>query len=131
VLRSHGRKAVSFLVIGGGVFVLGQGILLVLVGILQWPEVSANAVQLAITFAINFALNSLLTWKDRQRTFSSIVRFVTSRGATVLLTFGLFAVLVQYCNCNYLVANAIGVMAAMAINYVVSETWVFKQLEKG
>ena len=131
MLRSHGRKAVSFLAIGGGVFVIGQGILLLLVGVWQWSEVPANAVQLVITFAINFALNSVLTWKDRQRSFQSLVRFVTSRGATVLLTFGLFAVLVQYCNCNYLLANAIGVMTAMIINYAVSETWVFKQLEKG
>jgi putative flippase GtrA len=97
----------------------------------QWPELPANAVQLGITFAINFVLNSLLTWKDRQRTFGSVFRFVTSRGASVLLTFGLFAVLVQYCNCNYLVANAIGVAASMVINYAVSEKWVFRQLEKG
>jgi putative flippase GtrA len=131
VLRRHGRKAVSFLAIGGGVFVIGQGILLLLVGMWQWPELPANAVQLGITFAINFVLNSLLTWKDRQRTFGSVFRFVTSRGASVLLTFGLFAVLVQYCNCNYLVANAIGVAASMVINYAVSEKWVFRQLEKG
>lgn len=129
MLRRHSRKALTFVVIGGVVFGIGQLLLMLFIEVMRWNEISANAVQLVITFGLNYLLNSMLTWSDRQRSWKSFMKFVMARSATLALSFGVYVVLVSGLGFHYLLANSIGVGIAMMVNYVVSETWVFKKLE--
>ena len=129
MLRRHSRKALIFLMIGGAVFGIGQLLLILFIEVMRWNEIGSNAIQLVVTFGLNYLLNSLLTWRDRKRSWGSLTKFVMARSATLALSFGVYVVLVSFFNVHYLVANFIGVGAAMLVNYVVSETWVFKKLE--
>lgn len=133
-------KVVQFGAIGGGVFAVGMGLLYVMVEKLGMTPLQANAIQLAVTFALNYLLNRGLTWRDRTLSAASATRFFISRGATTVLNYYLFAWLISLqlaltiagqnlvFQIHYLAANVISLAVIMAINYVISDRWTFADI---
>lgn len=132
-------KFLTFGAIGGSVFLLGMALLHVLVGVAGWPVLLANAIQLAVTFWLNYVLNKKITWRDRQITRLAAHKFLISRAATTALNFFLFAWLVtlQFSfnlmgqavsfSIGYLTANLITLVAMTALNYEISDRWAFAE----
>ena len=139
ILSSRLPKLVQFGIIGVSVFGLGMVLLYVLVDKLGWSPLQGNAVQLAVTFWLNYLLNRKITW--RYRTVSKLVvrKFIVSRTATTLFNFLLFAWLIsqqfsftifdQMINLsfNYLVANVISLAVVFILNYIISDLWTFAE----
>ncbi len=135
-------KYVQFGAIGGGVFALGMGLLALLVEVFHWTPLAANAVQLVVTFALNYLLNKHLTWKDRDISRSAANKFFVSRAATLVLNYYLFAALIKFhttftlfgqafvAHINYLTANVIALIGVMAINYIISDKWAFADITR-
>lgn len=136
------KKIVQFGLIGGGVFGFGMALLYVFVEFLGWSPLTANAVQLAVTFYLNYILNRNITWRERTVSRLASIKFLVSRGVTTLLNYGLFAALISLqfsfailgtaldFTINYLVANVISLAVVMLINYVVSDQWAFAEIAK-
>jgi cellulose synthase/poly-beta-1,6-N-acetylglucosamine synthase-like glycosyltransferase len=132
-------KFVVFGGIGGSVFVAGMAMLYFMVSVLGVSPLLANAIQLAITFWLNYVLNRKITWRERSVDRQAIYKFMTSRVATSVLNYLLFAWLIsqQYAlpffgrtisfSINYLAANIIGLAVIMALNYVISDSWAFAE----
>lgn len=131
-------RTVRFGAIGGGVFIFGNALLFGLVEVLKMAPITANGIQLAVTFLLNFMLNKRFTWGDRSLDRTAGLRFLISRSATTILNFFLFAWLVNLSgtltiagysfnlDIHYLVANVLSLMVIMALNFIASDKWVFK-----
>lgn len=132
-------KKIKFGLIGGSVFAVGLGLLHFLVSTAGWPLLLANAVQLAVTFWLNYILNKKITWRERAISRMAATKFLISRAATTVLNFFMFAWLVslQYnlvlfgqtleLSINYILANIITLIAVMALNYEISDRWAFAE----
>lgn len=119
------RKVASFVLIGGGVLLLGTFLMYVLVDVLHWNVLVASAAQLAATLWANFQLNKAYTWTGCESP-GMFRRFITTRLVTQVISFGLFALAVHI-GVQYLLANiVIGLFIGVAANYVSSDKWVFK-----
>jgi cellulose synthase/poly-beta-1,6-N-acetylglucosamine synthase-like glycosyltransferase len=137
-------KFVQFGAIGGSVFALGMALLYGMVEILHVSPLFANAVQLIVTFWLNYVLNKKITWRERSINRTAAHKFLVSRGATTAINYFLFAWLISLhyaftfygqtfsFGINYLVANIITLIAVMALNYEISDRWAFAEpKEKG
>lgn len=135
-------KFVQFGAIGGSVFALGMLSLFAMVEGLGLSPLVANAIQLALTFWLNYVLNKNITWRERAISRLAAHKFLVSRAATTTLNYLLFAWLIslQYSfvlfgqavdfTINYLVANVITLLAIMALNYEISDRWAFADAGK-
>lgn len=133
-------KVIKFGAIGGGVFAVGMGLLYILVEMFGMSPLAANAIQLVVTFGLNYVLNKRLTWKDRTISKRAANKFFASRAATTVLNYYLFAWLITFnttvsifsqtfsLSINYLVANVIALFGIMAINFIISDKWAFADL---
>jgi cellulose synthase/poly-beta-1,6-N-acetylglucosamine synthase-like glycosyltransferase/putative flippase GtrA len=132
-------KFVQFGAIGGSVFVLGMVLLTVLVEKLGWSPLVANALQLILTFWLNYLLNRRITWRERNVTRLAAHKFLFSRAVTTVLNYGLFALLTSVqlvlpwfghaltLRIHYLVANIITLIAMTIINFVTTDRWAFAE----
>lgn len=141
IIRSTGlsTKFVQFGVIGGSVFGLGMALLYVLIEVFNVSPLVANAIQLTVTFWLNYLLNRRITWRDRTVSRLAAQKFLVSRAATTALNYLLFALLIstQYnfvllgqafnFSVNYFVANIICLLAITVLNYQISDRWTFAQ----
>jgi glycosyltransferase XagB len=130
-------KFVQFGAIGGSVFAFGMALLYILVDKFGWSPLAANALQLVVTFGLNYLLNKHLTWKDRHVTRGAAHKFFASRAVTSVANYYLFAWLITLhatftlfgqafvASVNYLVANVLALFGIMALNYVISDRWAF------
>jgi len=130
-------KFVQFGAIGGSVFIIGMVMLFVLVGVFGWSPLAANALQLVLTFWLNYTLNSRITWRERGITQLAATKFFVSRTATTVLSYGLFTWLLHMhaslnlfgrtlsFSINYLVANLISMIIITLLNYLISDRWAF------
>lgn len=139
ITRMVGRlpKSVLFAAIGGSVFVVGMVLLFLLVEAAGFSPLVANAIQLAVTFWLNYVLNRHITWRDRTVTSTAAMKFLASRAATSVINYLLFVALIaaQFSfnlfgyaiefSVHYIVANIITLAAVMVLNYIVSDKWAF------
>lgn len=136
-------RMLRFGIIGGGVFGLGMVTLYGLVEGLAVPILMANAVQLALTFWLNYVLSRSLTWRDRDISERAVAKFLVSRAATTVLNFYLFAWLVTWqasvtiagqtyeFTVNYLLANVVALVGITFINFLISDRWAFANARRG
>ena len=132
-------KFVQFGSIGGSVFVLGMAMLYGMVELLDIPPLVANAVQLTVTFWLNYVLNRHITWRERNISRRAAYKFLVSRATTTVINYFLFAALIslQFAftvagysvafSVHYLTANVITLIAVMALNYEISDRWAFAE----
>lgn len=130
-------KFVQFGAIGGSVFAVGLAMLYILVEKFGWPPVAANALQLVVTFWLNYMLNKRITWRHRDVSDTAAQKYVLSRAATSIANYYLFAWLISIqvsfsffaqavsFSVNYLAASVISLLAIMAANFIISDRWAF------
>lgn len=123
------RKLI-FAAVGGSGVLLSFAILWLgidMFGLDHWVAYLAQAV---IVIEYNFLLSRFLTWRDRRDTVSFWSSWVKFHGARMLLTIplnqALFSLLTVVFGWHYVLANVTCITAATVINYVVSDTFVFK-----
>lgn len=132
-------KTIQFAAIGGSVFAVGMALLYVMVESLGITPLAANAVQLAVTFWLNYMLNRHITWRERTVSRRAAYKFLISRASTTLINYFLFAWLISLqvaitvagqniaFTVHYLLANVISLFAIMALNYEISDRWAFAE----
>ncbi|HSH18359.1 MAG TPA: glycosyltransferase [Candidatus Saccharimonadales bacterium] len=133
-------KFVQFGSIGGSVFALGMVLLYALVDGAGLNPLIANAIQLAVTFWLNYLLNRHVTWRERAVPRRAAYRFLISRAITTVINYFMFAWLISLqlafsilgtefaFSIHYLAANVITLIAIMALNYEISDRWAFAEL---
>jgi putative flippase GtrA len=93
----------------------------------------ANVLGFLISTQLNFALSSLITWRDRfadhERTALLARRLAGYNGlALISLTVNQAVFTVAALSINYLAAAVLGILAGMLLNYLVSGQLIFRRL---
>lgn len=117
-------RLVRFASVGAGVFAIGMTALYGLVEYAGMPVLAANAMQLVLTFWLNYTLNKSLTWRERTLAPRSASKFLVSRAVTTALNFYLFAWLIGL-PVHYLLASIISLAVITLVNFFVSDRWAF------
>jgi len=121
----HGKRLMSFSLIGFGLFAVGIFLEAFLVQVAGIPKVQAFIIQLALLVQVNFLANFRWTWGDRDAPFwRSCWRYNLKRLAGVLLNFALYPVLIHF-GMNYLAANALLTVVLTPVNYILGHFWTF------
>jgi putative flippase GtrA len=125
IASRHGRRLMSFSLIGFGVFVLGIFFQTFLVRALHVPAVPAYVTQLVLSVQLNFLANFKWTWSDRKAPFwRSCWRYNIKRAGGTLLSLALYPLLVRL-GMNYLIANGLLVVLLTPANYILGHFWTF------
>ena len=126
----HGKRLVSFSLIGFGLFAVGIALQAFLVQVAGIPKVEAFIIQLALLVQVNFLANYRWTWGDRDAPFwRSCWRYNLKRLAGILLNFAIYPILIDF-GMNYLAANALLVVALTPVNYLLGHFWTFSANNK-
>lgn len=122
---------------------LGIGIqflaLFLLKGVLHFQYLLATGIAVEAAVVHNFVWHEQYTWSDRispahrfggagawRRSLLRLLRFHAGNGAVSLLgNLALMKVMVGVGHMNYLIANGIAIVLCAAVNFLVSEEWVF------
>lgn len=125
--RAARDRVLGFALVGGGVFLLGAGLLAVLVSGLGIPPVPAGILSTAVSLETNFLLNRRVTWGDRVEVGfrAQWLRFHAARAGTVVANQALYSALVLV-GVPYLVAIAATTALATLVNFAVSDRYVFR-----
>ncbi|HLL67432.1 MAG TPA: glycosyltransferase [Micromonosporaceae bacterium] len=120
------RRIWSFALGGAFAAVVGAVLLGILVSAGMDP-LAAYGIQLAVSLAINFAMNYHITWRDRppSRLRRRVGWFLLSRGATQLLSWVAFAVLTAATAWHYQFVNVLCLLLAAAVNFWTADALVF------
>lgn len=66
----------------------------------------------------------------RQTLMGQFVRYLFTGGLAFVVDFGLFALCLYAFEWHYLLANLVGLLAGLALNYYISVAWVFSACER-
>ncbi|MDY0059650.1 MAG: GtrA family protein [Myxococcota bacterium] len=129
-----------FCLVGGSGVVVNLLVLWLLLGVLPgspdpWRHRVAMAGAIAVSIFTNFVLNDLWTWRDRSGQGAApwvirLVRFylVSSLAATV--QWGSGVLLHERLGVWIYLAQALGIVLAMGINFVVNHLWTFRNTHR-
>jgi putative flippase GtrA len=121
----HGKRLLSFSLVGFGVFAAGLGAQVFLVQIIGFSKIEAYVIQLVLSVQANFLANYHWTWGDRGAPFwRSCWRYNIKRLAGIVFNLGVYPVLIHF-GMNYVAANAFLVIALTPVNYVLGHFWTF------
>jgi cellulose synthase/poly-beta-1,6-N-acetylglucosamine synthase-like glycosyltransferase len=115
------------MMVGIAVMLTGFGLLAAMVELLSVQPTVAKAIEVFISIQLNYVGNRLFTERGRDvgSWWSGLVRNNLTRATTAGVTMGAFWVLTQHLHVYYMVASAISVAGAMAMNYMFHRLWVF------
>lgn len=124
-LRRHRAKFVTFVGIGGGLFVLGLLIQAVLTSRFRVGSVDSYLVQAVVTNELSFVLNYRITWRSANTPWLfAFWRFNAQKVITVTVNLMLYWCVVRL-GVDYLVANVLLAIVFTFVNYVGAEKFVF------
>ena len=66
----------------------------------------------------------------RKSLLGQFLRYLVTGGLAFVVDFGLFAVCLYMLDWHYLLANLVGLVAGLALNYALSIVWVFTACER-
>lgn len=144
-------RCLKFNLVGGIGVVVQFGALFVLKGVLNFPYLAATAIAVEAAVIHNFVWHERFTWADRlgigrSRTHCEqtklilsetwrdsvrrLLRFQLANGAVSLVgNLALMKVMVGLKHMNYLAANAIAILLCALANFLVSDEWVFAEID--
>jgi putative flippase GtrA len=133
--RVHGAPRIVRFLFVGGVASLLQLLLLYLIQLTGISKLLANFFAFEISTQVNFVLSYFITWYDRTPE-KPTVRYVVERllafngmaVSTLIINMSVFALMLLFV--HYLVAGAVGIIAAATTNFIVSSRLIFR-LRKG
>jgi len=131
----HGApRIVRFLSVGGVASLLQLLFLYLIVQLTGMSKLLANVPAFEISTQFNFTLSYFITWYDRTPK-KPTVRYVIERllgfngmaAATFIINWSVYAVMLFFV--HYLIAGALGIIAATTTNFVVSSRLIFRLRE--
>ena len=125
---------IRFLAVGGVASLL-QLLLLYLIQLSGISKIVANFFAFEISTQVNFSLSYLITWYERTPERPT-VRYILERLmafngmaiTTLIINMSVFAVMLLYV--HFLMAGALGIIAATTTNFIVS-SWIIFRRRKG
>jgi dolichol-phosphate mannosyltransferase len=93
-------------------------------------QAAASLFGIVVSIFTNFLLNDLWTWKDREKrpghVFGRLLRFYLVCSLASGIQFGTAMALTVWVRLHYLLAQLVGIVLAMAVNFVANNAWTFR-----
>jgi putative flippase GtrA/glycosyltransferase involved in cell wall biosynthesis len=125
LLRRHGNRFASFSAIGGGIFVAGLLIQLVLTSGFHVPSLASYLVQAVVSVEASYFLNRWVTWKGTRTPFlGSFLRFNLQKVVTVSANLVAYGILLRL-GVEYLLDNILLTVVFTFVNYIGADRLVF------
>jgi len=125
--QSMAMRWLKFNLVGGIGIAVQLLMLALLKTVLHLDYLIATALAVEITVIHNFLWHERFTWADRSR--AGVTRFLKFNLTTGLFSIAgnllLMKLLVGFAHVNYLLANGITISACSAVNFLVSDGFVF------
>lgn len=126
------RRISVFATVGAVGFLIQLASLALMTTAVGWPYEPATAVAVQLAVMHNFIWHERWTWRDRRLQKSALVarfwRYEITTGATSIVSNVLCtALLVERFGLHALPANALTVALMSAVNFVLSDRWVFSR----
>jgi dolichol-phosphate mannosyltransferase len=134
LMRRTGEIArfLKFALVGASGIVVNEGLLWLLhERLANLPLLAANAISIETSIITNFALNDLITFRDRRQAgagafLKRLGRFNLVSLVGLAINLGITALLTNVFGLHYLVSNLIGIAIGMLWNYLVNLGWTWK-----
>jgi putative flippase GtrA len=127
----HRFRFSLFALIGGGVFIAGLALQILLVRYARLGPDSSYAAQAIFSIELSYLLNRHLTWRDRSvGWWSAAVRFNAQKLLTTVVTMAAYALLVRF-GLEYVIANVLLTMIFTPVNYFAADLLVFVRGGRG
>ena len=93
----------------------------------------ASPIAIAVAIFNNYFFNSYFTWKKnikkRKFTFTQgLWRYYLTASVSGALNYFTLILLTAFTSMHYILANIVGILAGMLINFIFSEKWVFSEM---
>jgi putative flippase GtrA len=130
------KRWVKFNVVGGGGMIIQLSLLVLLTESLQIHYLLATLLAVEGAILHNFVWHELWTWKDkrsnsRRALFSRLLRFHLANGTTSLVgNLVIMKLAVGHFQMPVLAANLLAIAACSIINFLLSDSFVFKLEDK-
>lgn len=121
------KRLWKFGLVGGLVALIGSGLLYALVDFIELEKNVAYFIQAVVSLQVNFNLNYRFTWGDRRAQggyWSRWLKYHTARMFSVVFNQILFFLLLSL-RVHYMLALVAGIVAAIVLNYFMSDRFVF------
>ena len=119
----------KFLVVGSSGTVVNLGLTFVFKEKVGLDPVVANGIGFVVSVFNNYVWNSLWTF-GQKRTVTALGRYLVVSSFTLGINLGLVYLLTKKLGVWYLASAAVGIVAAVAINYLFSRKWVWSKAER-
>lgn len=122
-------EAIKFLAVGASGTVVNLGLTFMFKEKAGLDPVVANGIGFVVSVFNNYVWNSLWTF-GQKRTVTALGKYLVVSGFTLGINLGLVYLLTKKLGVWYLASAAVGIVAAVAINYFFSRKWVWSKAEK-
>jgi len=127
LLRLSEYRILKFMAVGASGIVVNNGVLWLLVSSASMLPLLADLFSIEASIISNFTLNNFWTFRDR-RTGKFLYKLIKYHGSAALgavVNYASFALLFA-AGLHYIVANTIGILLGFILNYLLSETLVWR-----
>lgn len=122
-------EVVKFLAVGASGTVVNLGLTFVFKEKAGLDPVVANGIGFVVSVFNNYVWNSLWTF-GQKRTATALGKYLVVSSFTLGINLGLVYTLTKKLGVWYLASAAVGIVAAVAINYLFSRKWVWSKAER-
>ncbi|MCX7220854.1 MAG: GtrA family protein [Burkholderiales bacterium] len=120
------RRFFSFALVGGVGFIVDAGILLILNSYFGLDPLLARIPSFLCAVTATWILNSYLTFRSMIFSWSRWLAYTSANSIGFLINFSVFALLTSKFPLSPVIAIAIASVIALAVNFLLSLKWVFK-----
>lgn|GEM_PF-768031 len=112
------RRFAKFATVGGSGVIVNLAFLRLFVGLLGWALPVASALSIEFSTLSNYLLNRAWTWRDRDRSWWSLLRYHVVTAVGALIQWLVIQLGVTFLHVDYALAAIIGVAIATGWNFV-------------
>jgi dolichol-phosphate mannosyltransferase len=131
---SASRRFTRFFVVGASGVLVNMGALMALTEGLRLPLAFASLCAIELSILGNFAWNNAWTWSDRQvgSLRARLLKYHAVAGFSGLCAnWGVLLLLTTLFHTDYRLANLLGIVAGMALNFTLNHLWTFRGAAAG
>jgi dolichol-phosphate mannosyltransferase len=119
-------RFIRFALVGTVGVVVNNGMLFLLHGLAGAPLAAASAVAIEAAIVSNFLLNDRWTFAQSRPTLGRFFRFNLVSAGGLVVNLLVLTSLVDWLGLHYLIANLVGIVAALAWNFLINVRWTWK-----
>src|SRR5579875_4995 len=116
---------VRFGMVGASGFLVNEGLLFLAHGRAHLPLLVASVLAIECAIIWNYLLNDRWTFHHPRPSFQRFWPFEAVSLVGLVVNAGILAGLDHYAHLYYLVANALAIIAAMGVNYLLNAYWTY------